>query len=575
MIFRTIFFLTLLSQVPAITGNIFSSIIPPLFGKKKSPPIETVFKLPSPLPVLPQGEGFATGTINLGGLEVSQVSTFSKIWATHEGGPDNLGVTFFEPLPILNGFFMLGCYAQPNKKALFGWVLAGKDGGTGALKMPVDYTLVWSSESSKIKQEGNGYIWLPVPPNGYKPVGYLVTNSPEKPPLDKIRCVCSDFTDDVEPELLIWEHDNVGNFNDISVKSLRPTNRGTQALGVSVGTFVALVNDSSSPLPISCLKNKEFNLSFMPNLSQIEGLIQAYAPLVYIHPDDLYLPSSVGWFFSNGARLYKKGNESNHVPIDPTGLNLPQGGSDDGSYWIDLPVDNGAKEKVKKGDLGGAGAYFHIKPMLGATFSDIAIWVFYPFNGPARAKVELVSVPLGRIGEHVGDWEHITLRISNFNGELWRVYFSQHSGGTWVDASEVEFQGGKNKVLAYASLHGHAFYSKPGLFLQGNNKIGIGIRDDAAKSEIVMDTGSRFAIVSAKYFKNEVISVPPWLNFYGKWGPKADYDIAMELEKIERVLPRNLKASFESAVNGLPNELLGEDGPTGPKAKDNWNGDER
>ena len=37
---------------------------------------------------------------------------------------------------------------------------------------------------------------------------------------------------------------------------------------------------------------------------------------------------------------------------------------------------------------------------------------------------------LGSIGSHVGDWEHLTFRLSNFSGKLLRVYFSQHSAGT-------------------------------------------------------------------------------------------------------------------------------------------------
>lgn len=136
------------------------------------------------------GEGFASGTIDLGGLQVCQISSFKEIWATQEGGLDNRGATFFEPSPMPEGYFMLASYSQPNNKSLFGWVLVGKDitsdRSDSALKLPVDYTLVWSSESLKIKQDGNGYIWLPTPLEGYKSVGYVVTSSPEKPPLEKI-----------------------------------------------------------------------------------------------------------------------------------------------------------------------------------------------------------------------------------------------------------------------------------------------------------------------------------------------------------------------------------------------------
>lgn len=56
-----------------------------------------------------------------------QITTFNKIWSTLEGGPDNLGATFYEPSSIPEGFFMLTSYSQSNNKPLFGWVLVAKD----------------------------------------------------------------------------------------------------------------------------------------------------------------------------------------------------------------------------------------------------------------------------------------------------------------------------------------------------------------------------------------------------------------------------------------------------------------
>lgn len=90
------------------------------------------------------------------------------------------------------------------------------------------------------------------------------------------------------------------------------------------------------------------------------------------------------------------------------------------------------------------------------------------------------------------------MRVSNFNGQLWRVYFSQHSGGEWIDASKLEFQEG-SRFAVYASLNGHAFYDKPGLVLQGSRKLGVGIRHDTKKGHHWMDTGRRFQLVSADY----------------------------------------------------------------------------
>ncbi|KAL5762846.1 hypothetical protein ACOSP7_019110 [Xanthoceras sorbifolium] len=540
--------------------------------KSKDLPIEKTFKLPSPIPTWPSGEGFATGTIDLGGLQVCQISSFTKVWVTHEGGPDNLGATFFEPSSIPEGFFMLGYYAQPNNRVLFGWVLAGKDdtGDTtaGSLKKPIDYTLVWSSESLKIRQDGIGYVWLPTPPDGYKAIGHVITNSPQKPSLDNFRCVRSDLTDQCETDTWIWGPGKDSSTDGFNIFSLRPSNRGIQAKGVSVGTFVA--QNENNMRPVACLKNINSSLSCMPNTRQIEALLQTYSPFVYFHPDEKYLPSSVSWFFNNGALLYKKGEESKAVAIDSMGRNLPQGGSNDGDYWLDLPADNKDKERVKKGDLQNSQVNVHIKPMLGATFTDMAIWIFYPFNGPAKVKVEFIDIELGKIGQHVGDWEHVTLRVSNFNGELWSVYFSQHSGGEWVHASDLEFQGG-NKVVSYASLHGHAMYAKPGLVLQGSGAIGI--RNDTAKSKMFLDTGLLFSLVAAEYL-GSAITEPPWLNYFREWGPKLSYDIADELKKVEKLLPGKLKSAFDKFVKSLPDEVLGEEGPTGPKAKRNWSGDE-
>ncbi|XP_022749430.1 uncharacterized protein LOC111298929 [Durio zibethinus] len=543
----------------------------PSLRKQKALPIETVFRLPSPLPSWPPGDGFASGTIDLGGIQVCQISSFSKVWATREGGPDNLGATFFELSSTPDGYYMLGSYAQPNNRILSGWVLAAKDDTNGSLlKHPIDYSLVWSSESLKIKQDGIGYIWLPIAPEGYQAVGHVVTNTQDKPSLEKIHCVRSDFTDQTENYTWIWGPSKQLNSTEFNVFGSRPINRGSQDMCVCVGTFAAENPTSGSTNPLPCLKNVKSNMSCMPNLPQIQTLFQAYSPWIYFHPEETYLPSSVNWFFVNGALLYTKGEESKPVPIEPTGSNLPQGGSNDGNYWLDLPIDEANKERVMKGDLQSSQVYLHVKPMLGATYSDIAIWVFYPFNGPAKAKVQLINIPLGKIGEHVGDWEHVTLRVSNFNGELHSMYFSEHSGGSWVNASELEFQGG-NKPCSYSSLNGHAMYSKPGLVLQGNG--GIGIRNDTAKSKILMDTGLQFSLVAAEYLGSTIVE-PPWLNYFREWGPKISYDLADEIKKVEKLLPGKLKSAFEKFVNSLPNEVSGQEGPTGPKMKRNWSGDE-
>ncbi|KAL5098444.1 hypothetical protein RYX36_002771 [Vicia faba] len=532
-------------------------------------PIDYTFKLPIATNSWPEGNGFAGGILDLGGLQVSQASTFRKVWCAYDGGQDNQGASAYEPTSLPEGFSMLGSYSQPNNKPLFGYVLVAKDVSSSTsnvtLKPPIDYTLLWNTSSLSTNQNLTLYIWLPVAPDDYKALGHVVTTTPDKPSVDKIMCVRPDLTEQCETSSWIWGS------NDINFYDVRPSNRGTQAPGVHVGTFVVQIGGNSNPPSISCLKNLNSISKIMPNEKQIEGILQVYSPFLYLHSDEDYFPSSVNWLFSNGALLYKKGDESNPIPIQQNGTNLPQDPNYDDAYWIDLPVDDANKENVKHGNLESAESYVHVKPMFGGTFTDITMWIFYPFNGPARAKVKFINIKLEKIGEHVGDWEHVTLRVSNLDGQLWQMYFSQHSKGSWVDSSLLEFQNDTTKrPIVYASLHGHATYPHEGLVLLGKN--GIGVRDDTDKSSNVIDM-RKFVLVSADYLG--FVQEPAWLNFFREWGPKVDYNLDDQLKKLKKaLLIKKLKEAFEKMIRALPNEMLGEEGPIGPKAKKDWSGDE-
>ncbi|KAK7323793.1 hypothetical protein VNO77_27285 [Canavalia gladiata] len=170
------------------------------------------------------GGNFSRGIIDLGGLQVSQISTFNKIWGAYDG----VDRTVRDSLCLNH---------QEYPKDSLHWVATPnpirKDVSTNSsnptLKQPVDYTLIWHS----ISLYGPIYVWLPTPPNGYKAVGHVVTITPAKPSFDKIKCVRLDLTDQCETNSWIWGLDT---FN---VYDVRPINRGIQAPGVKVGTFVA------------------------------------------------------------------------------------------------------------------------------------------------------------------------------------------------------------------------------------------------------------------------------------------------------------------------------------------------
>ncbi|XP_017249123.1 hypothetical protein At1g04090 [Daucus carota subsp. sativus] len=544
------------------------------------------FSLPAPIPQWPQGQGFATGKINLGEIEVCQVTNFEFIWGCKLTSDSKSGISFYKPCIVPNGYFILGYYCQSNRKPIRGFVLAAREAVTRrkedscsnnpdyipALIKPLSYSLVWCiDERREDDLNGGVYIWLPQPPDGYKSLGYIVTNKLEMPNIEEVRCVRADLTDNCETHHQILKIVPTNLQLPLEVWSTRPCLRGMYEKGVAVGTFFCR-SDCNSGETIACLRNLNFNLHAMPDLSQVHALIKQYGPTVFFHPSEVYMPSSVSWFFQNGALLYRK-NDSHSEHIDNEGSNLPSGETNDGEYWIDLPND-ARRETVMRGNLASAKLYVHVKPALGGTFTDIVMWVFCPFNGPGILKFEFMNVSLGKIGQHVGDWEHFTLRISNFTGELWSIYLSQHSGGRWVEATDLEFIEG-NKAIIYSSKYGHACFHHPGTYLQGSSKIGIGIRNDAAQSDYYVESNNQYVIVAAEYLGDGAVTEPDWLQYMREWGPKITYNSKIELDKIINRLPSKYRNSLKNVFAKFPNELSGEEGPTGPKEKNNWIGDER
>ncbi|KAM0062814.1 putative vacuolar protein sorting-associated protein [Helianthus debilis subsp. tardiflorus] len=526
------------------------------------------FCLPSPLPQWPQGQGFATGRINIGELELAMIKDFEIISSYTPKRSKTDGVTFYKPVSIPDGFFTFGHYSQQTDQPLRGYVLVARAAQNTEettyppLKTPLGYDLIWFS--------GTVYVWQPIPPEGYRCLGFAVTVDETEPDVEEVRCVRDDLTENCEVDDVILEISK-----SLKLWNTKACKTGIFCRGVTVGTFFCSTDTNfDDELDICCLRNVNFNHEAMPNLEQVEVLIDHYGPTVYFHPDEVYLPSSVQWFFDNGTLLFKKGKE-NGIPVESGGSNLPQGGKNDGEYWLDLPEDTNDETLVKNGNLESAELYVHVKPALGGTFTDIAMWIFCPFNGPVTFTVEFlnINIEMNRVGEHVGDWEHFTLRISNFNGELWSVYFSEHSGGEWVDASNLEFIDG-NKPIVYSSKCGHASFPNAGTYIQGSTKLGIGIKNDVDKSDKFIDASKRYKIIAAEYLRG-VVEEPDWLQYMREWGPTVLYDGRSELEKILKHLPIFIRLAVETVVDFFPMELYGEAGPTGPKEKDNWYGDER
>ncbi|GJZ03209.1 vacuolar protein sorting-associated protein 62 [Tanacetum coccineum] len=271
----------------------------------------------------------------------------------------------------------------------------------------------------------NLLIWEPIPPMGYRALGYVVTTH-------------SNIMDAVVPDLKLVSH--VFNFG--------------------------------------CLINSNFQAT-MPNLDQVKALIHHYGPRVYFHPDEVYLPSSVPWFLKNRADQ-------------------------------DTFVRQGCLETVE--------VYVHVKPAVGGTFTDFDMWLFFPFKGPDTSTLKLFNFNIEMInkmvGEHVGHWEHFTLRISNFDGHLWMLYFPvlKETDKLGVEASCLKFVKGTNKSIVYSSKFRHTTFPNDGSYIQGRpTKLGIRVMDHAGKSDMFIDTSKKYKIIGTEYLGDGVVVEPGWM----------------------------------------------------------------
>lgn len=147
------------------------------------------------------GDGFASGRISLGRLEVLKVSKFERVWSCPSSHGKSSGHVFYKPLEIPDDFSCLGHYCQSSDQPLRGHALVAREtcsepeAESPALKKPINYSLIWSADSP---HDGCGYFWLPNPPLGHKAMGLVVTNKPDEPEVEEVRCVRTDLTETCE-----------------------------------------------------------------------------------------------------------------------------------------------------------------------------------------------------------------------------------------------------------------------------------------------------------------------------------------------------------------------------------------
>ena len=72
----------------------------------------------------------------------------------------------------------------------------------GAIRPPIDYDLVWSNKGLNVRNKVS--IWKPIAPNGFVGLGYVFSNSLDKPENDAVGCVASEYINQVNLGSMFW-----------------------------------------------------------------------------------------------------------------------------------------------------------------------------------------------------------------------------------------------------------------------------------------------------------------------------------------------------------------------------------
>ncbi|MBL9103557.1 MAG: Vps62-related protein [Myxococcales bacterium] len=162
-----------------------------------------------------------------------------------------------------------------------------------------------------------------------------------------------------------------------------------------------------------------------------------YAPRVWLHPGEQYFPSSVEFAFASMTRF-------------------PDG---DGQHWIRSTEELASASDTLPffaGDLAGAPVYAFWAEKA-PDIVDLVYFFWYPYN---RGKEVVDTI----WGNHVGDWEHITVRLLRGPDDSLapaQVYLSAHSFGGVYAWNDLERFADTHPVV-YSAKGSHGVWSGPG-----------------------------------------------------------------------------------------------------------------
>ncbi|PVH97835.1 hypothetical protein DM02DRAFT_65704 [Periconia macrospinosa] len=253
----------------------------------------------------------------------------------------------------------------------------------------------------------------------------------------------------------------------------------------------------------------------------VPDYVLKYAPIVYLHSQDPYLPSDFQTHLTHTTP--KVGFNAVSGPSPLTLDNLSQLGSDVYLTSNDDVTTNPSWIKGVRPDSSGKTNDAITSAIIvndkGSGNVDAFYFYFYTYNwGGLVAGLKDLN-----FGNHVGDWEHNMIRFSN--GVPQHVWYSQHANGQAFQYKVTEKHTDNLRPIAYSANGSHAQYAIGGTHDHTipNLNLPFGVLEDYTERGILYDP-----LLAAYYYKFDAAanSFTPYqegtptsyLDFAGRWG---------------------------------------------------------
>jgi hypothetical protein len=193
-----------------------------------------------------------------------------------------------------------------------------------------------------------------------------------------------------------------------------------------------------------------------------DAVIERFAPVVFLHPDESYFPLSIEGLIEGGT-WEDEGRQEPHLQPDDLahragwlrlGPQVYPGQRPGGSGQVEAPMYVGVQQATDD------------RPWV-----ELHYMALFAYQGPQILRFFGLGPPFSaaipHFGEHMGDLERLSLRLDPSLQRVVRVEYSAHGHSRVYAADAVYWADGTHPVV-HCALHSHGFYNSADPLLEQN-----------------------------------------------------------------------------------------------------------